>query len=220
MCRGSDGIEFSINCHSYLCQMTNTYKDISNLIIFSSLDVAFMIEEVTASGRPMSSVCTLPIITFDQTLNTLEVKVKCSFVNEEDIPVHRDAYLRQFADVCGGHARSIEYIVSACNHNIHGDRKELSAIIATTSSNLVGAYRQVADLEILLKAMLLGEEVRTVDLVGDETYESLVNRGDLLNSLGGEGPSKFVPMCPELFLYVWSQSVLSVMICDACFCRY
>ena len=208
MCRGLDGIEFSNSCRSYLCQMADANKDICNLVIFSSLDVAFMIEEVTASGRPMSSVCTLPLLTFYQTLNILEAEVKCLFVNKVDILVNHDACLRQLADVCGGHARSIEYIVSACNNMRHGNRKELPAIIATASGNLVAAYRQVTDLEILLKAILFGKEVCAVHLVGDETFESLVNRGVLLNSLDGEGPSKFVPMCPELLLHAWSQSIL------------
>ena len=208
MCGGLDGIEFSNNCRSYLCQMADTNKDICNLVIFSSLDVAFMIEEVSASGRPMSSVCTLPLLTFDQTLNILKADVKCLFVNEENIVVNRDACLKQLTDVCGGHARSVEYIVSACNNMTHGNRKELSAIIATASGNLIAAYRPVTDLEILLKTILLGKEVCKVHLVGDETYESLVNRGVLLNSLDSEGPSKFVPMCPELFLHAWSQSVL------------
>lgn len=207
MCRGLDGIEFSNNCRSYLCQMADTNKDICNLVIFSSLDVAFMKEEVTASGRPMRSVCTLPLLSFDQTLNILNAEVKCLFVNEEDILVNHDVCLRQLADVCGGHARSIEYIVSACNNMRQGNRKELSAIIATASGDLVAAHHQVKDLEILLKAIVLGKEVCTVHVVGDETYESLVNRGVLLNSLDGEGLSEFVPMCPELFLHAWSQSV-------------
>jgi hypothetical protein len=109
--------------------------------------------------------------------------------------------------VCGGHPRSIEYVVSACNNIIDGiDRKSLSDIIASASSQLIGAYRHVENHDMLLKAILLGEEVYASDLVGDESYGSLVNRGVLMNSFDDEGSSKFVPMCPELFLHAWTQS--------------
>jgi hypothetical protein len=50
MCRGSVGVEFSNRCRSYLCRMADTYTDICNLVVFSSLDVSFMMDEITASG--------------------------------------------------------------------------------------------------------------------------------------------------------------------------
>mmetsp|Transcript_19081 Transcript_19081/g.27479 ORF Transcript_19081/g.27479 Transcript_19081/m.27479 type:complete len:641 (+) Transcript_19081:87-2009(+) len=207
MGEGSDGIQFSNRCRSYLCGMADLYQDICNVVVFSSLDVSFMINETTTSGRPMNSVCTLPLLSYEQTLNILRTEVQCSFVNEEDIDVDRDQNLKQLADVCGGHPRSIEYVVSVCN-SVMGEvnRKDLSYVISSAARRLIGAYRQVDHLDVLLKAIILGKEVCSSDLVGDETYESLVNRGVLLNSLDGEGPHKFVPMCPELFLHAWAQS--------------
>jgi hypothetical protein len=110
------------------------------------------------------------------------------------------------ADVCGGHPTSIEYVVLACNTIIDGaDRKSVSDVIRS-ASRLIGAYRQVDDHETLLKAILLGEKVRASDRVGNETYESLVNRGVLLHSLNQPQSSIFVPMCPELFLHAWILS--------------
>jgi len=204
-----EGIEFSNLCRSYLCQMADANKDICNLVIFSSLEVPFMLNERTSSGRPMRAVCTLPLLTFQETFNILTESIQCNFCNEENISVSRDQYIEQLADVCGGHPRSIEYVISVCNNIIdEADRKNLYEIITDASSRLIGAYEPVENYDILLKAILLNEEVVAHDIIGNETYESLVNRGILLNSLGDEdiNSSKFIPMCPELFLHAWTHS--------------
>jgi hypothetical protein len=149
MCNGPRGIDFSNRCRSYLCQIADKYADICHIVVFSSLDVSFMKDEIIASGRPMNSVCTLPLLTFEQTLNILKAEVKCTFVNDEHISVDRDLYLGQLADVCGGHPTSIEYVVLACNTIIDGaDRKSVSEVIRS-ASRLIGAYRQVDDHETL-----------------------------------------------------------------------
>ena len=65
------------------------------------LEVPFMLNERTSSGRPMRVVCTLPLLTFQETCNILTESIQCQFCNEENIFVNRDHYIEQLADVCG-----------------------------------------------------------------------------------------------------------------------
>ena len=57
-------------------------------------------------------------------------------------------------DVCGGHPRSIEDVISLYNTIIDSaDRNGLSGIVAIVTQ-LIGAYRPVQNHDLLLKAYL------------------------------------------------------------------
>jgi hypothetical protein len=200
------GDDFANQCRSALCKLADTQKDICGLVIFSSLEVDFMIDEVKASGRPMDSVCVLPLLTVTEAFTIMLAGVNCMFVDEDHFDADKTLCLQQLAYVSGGHPRSIEYIIAECNIvNSSGGKISLSKVIKRSGKNLAAAYRMVENYDALVKTVLLGKEVRTTDVNGSETFVSLVNRGVLLNSFD-QYANRFVPVCPELFLHAWVNS--------------
>jgi hypothetical protein len=105
------------------------------------------------------------------------------------------------AYISGGHGRSIEYLLRSANSPY---QKSLKSVVEDAALLLTAAY-QTKNVDVYLKAVLLGEPVLLEGMIGDESYESLVSRGIFLNSFE-ENTScldTYVPMCPELFLHSW-----------------
>lgn len=200
------GSGFAELCRSEICGWLD--DDIVGNVLFSTLDLSFIENETSWSGRPMISVGTLPLLDMDDTVSILEASLNhAKFVDENEFEIDRSKSIRQLAQVAGGHPRSIEQLIVESKVNL-GLRMQIASVIER-ARKVITPYFRVSDVAALWKAVILAEEV-DVDshlVAGDETSEtflSLVSRGMLLASFN-EATYNFIPSAPELFLHGWVQ---------------
>ena len=200
------GIDFADRVRSIVCCWMD--EKLCNTVLFSSLDVKFVIDERSTSHRPVITATTLPLFQLTASFELLNKSIKAEFVDGEGIEVNRRTVVEQLALVSGGHPRSLEYIVGICNGitRLEG-AKNIKTVIDSAAEMLCSAYNDVENLWHLLDIVLLAETVeKDAKLVDDnptsETFRSLVTRGILIDSFDGDA-LRFMPTVPELCLYKW-----------------
>jgi len=204
---GINGLEFARSCRSALCRFMDSL-DLCHYVIFSSLSVEFMKEEnkEESSGRGVKALCTLPLLSHEDTLDLLQENIKdCTFSTTEMRTGAVDVGLQErcfetLSTLSAGHGRSIEKIVATCKK---GGSISFENLIQQATTTLA-MKDNLHNLYLILKSILLGEPVSILATIGDETYISLVEKGVLINSFDGSEDS-FIPSCPGVFLYVWSH---------------
>ena len=178
-------------------------------ILFSSLDVQFMTDERTYSGRPVRFVTTLPLLKVDESVPIFRAMIRSSFVDDGGNPVNSEQVYEMFALVTGGHPRSIEYIIEKCNLCDYPAKQiPLMTIIKEAAESLCSAYKNVSNWKRLFELVLLPKKVNKEGRLDDhptsEMYRMLVMNGILVDSFD-DNDSEFVPTVPELFLHKWIQ---------------
>lgn len=200
------GIDFADRVRSIVCCWMD--EKLCNTVLFSSLDVKFVIDERSTSHRPVITATTLPLFQLTASFDLLSAEIKAEFVDDEGNEVGRGTVVEQLALVSGGHPRSLEYIVGICNGitRLEGS-KNIKTVIDSAAEMLCSAYNDVENLWHLFDIVLLAETVeKDAKLVDDnptsETFRSLVTRGILIDSFDGDA-LRFMPTVPELCLYKW-----------------
>ena len=106
-------IDFAEKVRSSVCCWMD--EKLCDTVLFSSLDVKFIIDERSTSHRPVMSATTLPLFQLTASIEFLNKSVTAEFVNGEGNGVDREIVVEQLALVSGGCPRSLEYIVAICN---------------------------------------------------------------------------------------------------------
>jgi hypothetical protein len=200
---------------SALCSLCDGSDPAFKCVIFSSLSRELMTSEYTSSNRPMVPVVVMPLLTMDESVQYLDENINCVFKDSRRLERDRAQVIKSLAVVGGGHPRSLLYIVQRCNAVKDELQIEINEIITSAGYTLRSAYKLPSFFLKLLHASLLAQPVRLGDTVsgddpGDvETYESLINRGILLESLSGDAETA-VPRIPEIFLHSWCRSDLDM----------
>ena len=144
------GVEFAEQVRSNICSWMGK-MGVCDVVLFSTLDVKFMTDERTYSGRPVRLATTLPLLKVDESVALFRDQIKLEFVNDEGTPVNQKEVLEMFALVTGGHPRSIQYIIEECNACIGSTRKlSLMNIIDGAAESLCAAYTGLAFLDYVL----------------------------------------------------------------------
>ena len=107
------GAEYAGQVRSNICSWMD--NKLCDGILFSSLDVQFMMDEKTNSGRPVRFVTTLPLLKVHESIPIFRAMIRPCFVDDEGNPVNDEQVYEAFARVTGGHPRSIQYIIEKCN---------------------------------------------------------------------------------------------------------
>ena len=201
------GAEFAGQVRSNICSWMD--NKLCDGILFSSLDVQFMMDEKTNSGRPVRLVTTLPLLKVHESIPIFRAMIRPCFVDDEGNPVNDEQVYETFARVTGGHPRSIQYIIEKCNACRDTAKKiPLLSIITEAAESLCSAYVDVGNwkrlFELLLLAKKVDKEGRLDDDPKSETFKMLVASGVLVDSFDAYD-SEFVPTVPELFLHKWIQ---------------
>jgi hypothetical protein len=201
------GIDFANRIRSEVCKWMD--QGLCNVVLFSSLDANFMIQEITTSGRAVRSVTTLPLLNSTESMSFLNDNIEAVFVDGEGNPVKKaEIFVKQLARASGGHPRSLEYIINHCNRATGSVKtRKIQEIIDYAAGELCSKYREVKHWRQLFYDVLMGKMVNGDDLLvrGDpesESYRSLVMRGVLIDSFEVENPH-FIPTVPELYLHRW-----------------
>lgn len=159
-----------------------------------------MQNETSASGRAMTAVCTLPLLSYDESFQLFSTQMESVvFTNETGEEIPKELCIQQFGDICGGHPRSILSIVNASK--ALGISHNFSFIIQHAARLLVDAMKidNVNILEIV-NAALLGESVHTSDIIGGLSYTELVTRGIFIDSRKCNSPNiEVIPKCQNCF---------------------
>jgi hypothetical protein len=214
----SASANFSNSCRHVLSRLADDHNSPlrPDLVLFSTLSAPFMLEEQSATGRGVYPICTLPLLSMEDSRTILSSGITCEFVNEAHRqPLNRDHCIDLLATICGGHGRSLEYIIRECSQSPE-TKQLLDDIIRNAAKKLTGTLKGTP-YNLVVKAILLGEKVRKLDRWGttEETFESLVTKGILVDSFQGDSEGSFIPKCPELFLYSWVSSRAFESDCDA-----
>ena len=177
------GQTFSEQVRSSVCRWID--DGICSVILFSSLDATFITNEVTASGRVVTAVTTLPLLEHLNSITLLETNIKVRFVDDGGCEVDRNVVLKQLALISGGHPRSLEYIIDECNRYIDSALKiDLMHVMKEVATKLCSACADLA------------REVEKDGKVGSdnnsETFKDLVTRGVLIDSFQN-GSNSFIP---------------------------
>ena len=201
---GEIGPEFADHVRSSVCKWID--DGICDVILFSSLDFEFLRMEVTASGRRVQAVTTLPLLEFSESVALLTSSVKVRFVDDEGNIIDSQAVFGQLALTSGGHPRSLEYIVDRCNACCDAALKTcITTVISEAAATLCSAYHDVDNWQRIFVLVLLARKVKKdARLWGEnsETLRSLVARGILIDSFDNDSDT-FVPAVPELCLHKW-----------------
>jgi hypothetical protein len=206
----SASANFSNSCRHVLSRLADDHNSPvrPDMVLFSTLSAPFMLEEQRSSDRGVYPICTLPLLSMEDSRTILSSGITCEFVNEahHHQPLNRDHCIDLLATICGGHGRSLEYIIRECSQS-PGTKRLLDDIVKDAAESLIGTLKEIPD-NLVIKAILLGEKVRKLDRWGTtgETFESLVNKGILIDSFEGNYDNFFIPKCPELFFHAWGSS--------------
>ena len=134
---------------------------VCDVVLFSTLDVKFMTDERTYSGRPVRLATTLPLLKVDESVALFRDQIKLEFANDDGTPVSQKEVLEMFALVTGGHPRSIQYIIEECNACIGSTRKlSLMNVIDGAAESLCAAYIEVSNWKRLIEVVLLAKKVK------------------------------------------------------------
>jgi hypothetical protein len=199
------GRTFSEQVRSSVCRWID--DGICNVVLFSSLDATFITSEVTASGRVVTAVTTLPLLERLHSITLLETNIKVNFVDDGGCEVDREVVFNQLALISGGHPRSLEYIIDECNKYRDSILKiSLMEVMKAAATKLCSACADTKDWRRLFVYIMLAREVKKDAIVGSddnsETFKALVTRGVLIDSFQ-DGSDSFIPTVPELFLHKW-----------------
>jgi hypothetical protein len=170
------------------------------------LDFEFLRNEITASGRHVKAVITLPLLEFSGSVTLLTTNVHVNFVDDEGNAIESQVVFSQLALTSSGHPRSLEYIIDICN--ACSDTAMKTCITTATSeaaNSLCSAYKDVDNWQQLYVLVLLARAVRKDARLGGEnskTLRSLVTREILIDSFDSDSDT-FIPAFPELYLHVW-----------------
>ena len=202
------GVQFAEQVRSSICSWMGK-MGVCDVVLFSTLDVKFMTDERTYSGRPVRLATTLPLLKVDESVALFRDQIKLEFANDEGTPVSQKEVLEMFALVTGGHPRSIQYIIEECNACIGSTRKlSLMNVIDGAAESLCAAYIEVSNWKRLIEVVLLAEKVKKEGRLNNdqtsEIFRTLVMSGVLVDSFD-ENDDEFVPVVPELFLHAWIE---------------
>ena len=96
------GVGFADGVRSQICNWMDA--KLCNAVLFSSLDANFMAEEITASGRAVVAVTTLPLLNLTESISFLNRSIKAEFVDGEgNSAINRETVVRQLALASAGH---------------------------------------------------------------------------------------------------------------------
>ena len=142
MITGEIGPDFADHLRSRVCDwIDDGYCDV---ILFSSLDFEFLRNEVTASGRRVKALITLPLLEFSESVTLLTTNVHANFVDDEGNVIESQAVFSQLALTSGGHPRSLEYIIEKCNACSDTAMKtSITTVISEAANSLCSAYKDV-----------------------------------------------------------------------------
>ena len=71
--------------------------EVCDVILFSTLDVKFMTDERTYSGRPVRLATTLPLLKVDESVGIFRDQIKSNIVNDEGAVVNNEEVFNIFA---------------------------------------------------------------------------------------------------------------------------
>ena len=197
------GLEFAEQVRSSICSWMGEIG-VCDVVLFSTLDVKFITDERTYSGRPVRMATTLPLLKVDESVALFHEQIKLEFVDDEGAHVNGKKLFEMFALVTGGHPRSIQHIIEKCN--ACGGSISLMNIINEAAESLCAAYIGVSSWKRLFEIVLLAKKVKKEGRLSSdqtsETFRTLVMSGVLVDSFD-DHKEKFVPLVPELFLHAW-----------------
>lgn len=198
------GPDFADHVRSRVCDWID--DDHCDVILFSSLDFEFLRNEVTASGRRVKAVITLPLLEFSGSVTLLTTNVHINFVDDEGNVIESQVVFSQLALTSGGHPRSLEYIIDKCNECSDTAMKTcITTALSEAATSLCSGYKDVDNWQQLFVIVLLAGEVRKDARLGgenSETLRSLVTWRILIDSFDSDSET-FIPAFPELFLHKW-----------------
>ena len=195
--------DFADKVRSSICSWMGK-TGVCDVVLFSTLDLKFMTNECTHSGRPVRMATTLPLLKVHESVALFHKQIESVFVDDEGTNVCEKEVLQMFALVTGGHPRSIQYIIEKCN--ACKGSTSLMTIINEAAESLCAAYIGISSWKRLFEVVLLAQKVKKEGrLSRDQTSEKfriLVMSGVLIDSFD-DRDDEFVPVVPELFLHAW-----------------
>ena len=192
--------------------------EVCDVILFSTLDVKFMTDERTYSGRPVRLATTLPLLKVDESVGIFRDQIKSNIVNDEGAVVNNEEVFNMFALVTGGHPRSIRYIIEKCNTwKDSALTLSMMNVIKGAAASLCAAFINVSNWRRLFEVVLLAKKVKKEGQLNtdqrSEMFKMLVISGVLVDSFD-DHKYEFSPVVPELFLHAWIEKKGSECLSD------
>jgi hypothetical protein len=184
-----------------VCQLQDTY---GVMAIFTTLHDTLMFDERTYSTRPVMIATKLSLLSSKDSYAILEPVLKSGqFSNRASLTTDHRVIAQTLARLSGGHARTIEYFVTALQ-SAKRESPILDHCISSAAGMLQGVYGSPCA-ALMLACILadpVGKEERVDELM---SFRDCVASGQLIASFGDEVET-FVPLVPPVFVHQWLQS--------------